>query len=825
MGQVITGKFGDLAHIAHRLVDDLFKQALNSQAQITLETLGHRIEDLKTKASYQAILNSDPQVQIQVVYALLQRSEAFSDQYQDGSYYHDQSLPLLTLPWHLTQQLFSTLLDRHLPYTETDLCALLDDSNFRKFYWFHCSGLGDRLLQLIEQRSSHEIRPELVSRLNDLKQYAKNSYWPDASKFARRIDNLLLIPGTWEAGDPWSDLVIADLQALPTDLQAHWQALLTHAQDSDKSAPTQKWLKMANQFIEPIGVEAVHDRLQQWFEWANQVPGSYQFSDRNSLILKGLVWCCLCYTDQPMIQTIADFADTCFKKLPGIGPRALKVGNACVYLLSQTPGLYAVAQLDRLQQSVKNKTIQRQLEKAFRTAAERAGLSREDLVELAVPTFNLDADGSLQQTFGTAIATLQIMGSRQVSLSWSKDGKALKSIPTEVKRDYSTEFKAFKRQADELQKVLQTQAKRLENLYLNPRSWELTTWRDRYLQHPLLTHLARQLIWQFHHDRTFQTGIWHQGHWVDRTGQAMTPPDSAQVTLWHPIQSAAEDVLAWRTWLEEQHISQPFKQAHREIYLLTEAELETNTYSNRFAAHIIKQHQFNALCKDRGWGYSLQGGFDGYNTPTLTLPQWQLQVEFWVDPAGEDMSEAGIHLYLSTDQVRFYNLQREQQRLVDIPAIVFSEVLRDVDLFVGVCSIGNDPNWHDRGETADYQDYWWNYSFGDLSTSAQVRRELLTRLLPKLQIRDRCQITDTFLIVQGDLRTYKIHLGSGNILMEPNHQYLCIVPARGEAKTGDRVFLPFDGDSTLSVILSKALLLAADTKINDPSILSQIQQR
>jgi hypothetical protein len=79
-------------------------------------------------------------------------------------------------------------------------------------------------------------------------------------------------------------------------------------------------------------------------------------------------------------------------------------------------------------------------------------------------------------------------------------------------------------------------------------------------------------------------------------------------------------------------------------------------------------------------------------------------------------------------------------------------------------------------------------------------------------------------MVRGDLRTYKIHLGSGNILMTPNDQYLCIVPKQG-AKPASSVFLPFDGDSLLSIILSKALLLADDKKINDPSIKSQIAHR
>ena len=84
-------------------------------------------------------------------------------------------------------------------------------------------------------------------------------------------------------------------------------------------------------------------------------------------------------------------------------------------------------------------------------------------------------------------------------------------------------------------------------------------------------------------------------------------------------------------------------------------------------------------------------------------------------------------------------------------------------------------------------------------------------------------MTERFLVVRGKLRTYKIHLGSANVLMEPNDQYLCIVPARGPVVVGnDRLFLPFEGDVTLSIVLSKAFLLAADESIKDPTIVRQI---
>lgn len=150
--------------------------------------------------------------------------------------------------------------------------------------------------------------------------------------------------------------------------------------------------------------------------------------------------------------------------------------------------------------------------------------------------------------------------------------------------------------------------------------------------------------------------------------------------------------------------------------------------------------------------------------------------------------------------------------------------MRDVDLFVGVASVGNDPNWSDGGPEGRYREYWNSYSFGALSETSATRKTVLQTLVPRLKIADRCSFSDRFLVIRGDLRTYKIHLGSGNILMEPNDEYLCIVPDSRSSTTSSDVYLPFEGDRTLSIILSKALLLAADTKIKDQTILQQLNR-
>jgi hypothetical protein len=347
------------------------------------------------------------------------------------------------------------------------------------------------------------------------------------------------------------------------------------------------------------------------------------------------------------------------------------------------------------------------------------------------------------------------------------------------------------------------------------------------------------------------------------------------VRLWHPILTPADTVLAWRRWLERHAVTQPFKQAHREIYILTDAERETGDHSNRFAQHILRQHQFRALCLERDWKYGLQGAFDSADTatPTLSLPRWKLTVQFDVEPIEDDelMTPNGIFRYVTTDAVRFTRatpdsartvqqaMRRDFRRralemlrggrpaalhpitdadlswlpappepvlLAEVPPVVFSEVMRDVDLFVGVCSVGTDPTWGD-GAPGDHAGYWERFAFGELAPSAQTRRAVLERIVPRLAIAPRCTLQDRFLVVRGDLRTYRIHLGSGNIQMEPNNQYLCIVPAKGPSAPGEpgHIYLPFEGDSTMTVILSKAFMLANDTAIKDPSITRQIHAR
>jgi hypothetical protein len=336
-----------------------------------------------------------------------------------------------------------------------------------------------------------------------------------------------------------------------------------------------------------------------------------------------------------------------------------------------------------------------------------------------------------------------------------------------------------------------------------------------------------------------QHGFYTDGQWCDVAGQPLKHlTEQTLVRVWHPIFSTAEEVLAWRQLLINRQIVQPFKQAFREVYVVTPAEIAAGNQSMRYAGHYLKQFQLKALCEARDWSHKLQGGWHDIDAPYRYLEKYD-RISAWISVLaehGEPQSASGVFLYVKTEEVQFsqntpveqdgeVKYRHQRLALAEVPPLVFSEIMRDIDLFVGVCSIGTDAMLG-QAET-DHQgmrEYWQNSRFADLTASALVRKDTLDMIISKLAIAPQCRFEGKYLQVEGKLRSYKIHLGSGNILMSPNDQYLCIVSDHKKALHAlDQMYLPFEGDQMLSLILSKALLLAADDQITDRSIVQQIR--
>ncbi|MEO0341306.1 MAG: DUF4132 domain-containing protein, partial [Bacteroidota bacterium] len=154
------------------------------------------------------------------------------------------------------------------------------------------------------------------------------------------------------------------------------------------------------------------------------------------------------------------------------------------------------------------------------------------------------------------------------------------------------------------------------------------------------------------------------------------------------------------------------------------------------------------------------------------------------------------------EEVRF--LDRKAYREVpfsQVDSIVFSEVMRDIDLVVSVAHVGEvDPE-------ASH-------------STIEMRRVILEETCRLFRL-ENVQLKDNYAIVNGELGEYSVHLGSANCHQMGNGA-LFIIPVHSQHR--GRVFLPFmDEDPKTAELIAKVLMLAKDQELQDPTVLAQLK--
>ncbi|MBL8953203.1 MAG: DUF4132 domain-containing protein [Myxococcaceae bacterium] len=523
--------------------------------------------------------------------------------------------------WWSLPRLVNALLAKKPPLTSAQATELLRHA--RDAELMRALSLG-HLLQAVERVEPRE--PALLEALGRFDAAAKKTLKDkEYRKLAARIQPMLgLKPEmTLESGGPFGELVLASASET-------WRELFQLGFAVTGARPSAKWQAQARAVVEKLGHETFVTQARAWLA-AGPVAGAtgkdVHVPEADVPFHRALVFAAGAVQAAPLAGGIAEFALACFRKIPNRGPVGQASGNACLWALGEV-GLDGVGQLGLLKMRVKYTVALRLIEKALADAAARAGLSPADLEEIGVPTFDLEVPPA------PGLAHVELVNGTEVKVVAPKG---------------SPELKALKRRAKDIEAMLGAQRLRLERLYLTGRSWPYETWRSRLLEHPLLAGMVQRLVWQ-------ADGV----PFLGARGAA-----GGEVTLWHPLDGAPLGFTV------PEHA--PFKQVDRETFTMPEGADRTQ----QFAGRRIKQHQFAALCRERGWQFRLQGEFDSMNNAVLVLPQWGLTAELEVAPPhATGTSSMGIYLEVETGDVV---LQRDRE----VPARVVSEVLRDVALFAG----------------------------------------------------------------------------------------------------------------------------------------------
>ena len=280
---------------------------------------------------------------------------------------------------------------------------------------------------------------------------------------------------------------------------------------------------------------------------------------------------------------------------------------------------------------------------------------------------------------------------------------------------------------------------------------------------------------------------------TDHAG-ALTPlqPED-QVTIAHPFDLYQEG--HWHEYqkrLFEKKIRQPFKQVFRELYVKLEEELEKED-TRMFAGNQIQPQKTVGALRGRRWVADYEDGLQKIYYKENIVARIYAMAD-WFSPS--DIEAPTLEWVVFTDRKTFKPL-----KIKDVPDVIYSEVMRDVDLAVSVAHAGGvDP------ETSH--------------STIEMRRAIVECNLELFKIKN-VRLEGNHAMVDGALGKYTIHLGSG-VVHQMGNAMLFVVPVHSQHR--GRIFLPFiDDDPKTAEIMSKILLFAEDKKIKDPSILAQIR--
>ena len=392
---------------------------------------------------------------------------------------------------------------------------------------------------------------------------------------------------------------------------------------------------------------------------------------------------------------------------------------------------------------------------------------------------------------GGYLMYIQIDEAGEPSLAVEKDGKPLKSVPSALaKEPYTEELKtALKELKNQRTRGRQT----LEEAMIGR-----VTFRKAELQNilssPVIAPMAKDLLWKAGDKIGFLGG--HDGciTLTGPDGEEINVADSGELMLAHP-----HHLFTAGCWAAFMHLAytrrlvQPFKQIFREYYPLTSEEKEEKTVTRRYAGYQVQPRKTAALLKSRGWTVDYEEGLQKvFYTDNLIVRLYAYAD--WFSPA--DIEAPTLEEITISDRKSGMPLPLEK-----VDPIVFSEIMRDIDLAVSVAYVG--------GIDAEA-------SHSTVEMRIAIARELVSLL--KLT---NVEFTQRHARIRGKLADYSVHMGSG-IVHAGEKGMLPILPVHSQHR--GRIFLPFaDEDPKTAEIMSKIILLSEDTKIRDPEILSMLK--
>ena len=374
----------------------------------------------------------------------------------------------------------------------------------------------------------------------------------------------------------------------------------------------------------------------------------------------------------------------------------------------------------------------------------------------------------------------------QSEIIYEKAGKELKSLPTKLKKDKYIEaikevHKNLKEQYRRSRKMLEEAMEDGTEFY----GYEI----ENLMTNPVIAPILKSLVFKMGND----LGYYEDKKLKSTKKKSVAIKDDSLLKIAHCFDLfESGDWASYQKDIFDRELKQPFKQVFRELYVKT-ADEKGRDKSLRYAGHQVQPTKTVALLKTRRWIIDGQEGLEKvYYKENIIAKIYALAD--WFSPADIEAP--------TLEEVQFFDRKTFKPILIDdVPDLIFTEVMRDLDLVVSVAHVGDvDP---------------------EASHSTIEMRKAIVEFNCKLFKLKNVKFSENHVLIKGERAEYSIHLGSG-LIHQKAGSAINVLPVHSQHR--GRVFLPFiDDDPKTAEIMAKVILFAQDDKIKDVFILEQIK--
>ncbi|EFN9744710.1 DUF4132 domain-containing protein [Escherichia coli] len=353
----------------------------------------------------------------------------------------------------------------------------------------------------------------------------------------------------------------------------------------------------------------------------------------------------------------------------------------------------ALMQLNGIAQKLKFKALQERAKEKIANIAESRELTVAELEDRLAPDLGLDDNGSLLLDFGPRQFTVSFDETLKPFVR-DASGSRLKDLPKPNKSDDESQannavnrYKLLKKDA---RTVAAQQVARLESAMCLRRRWSPENFQLFLVEHPLVRHLTRRLIWGVYSAENQLLACFRvaeDNSYSTADDDLFTLPEGdISIGIPHVLEISPTDAAAFGQLFADYELLPPFRQLDRNSYALTEAERNASELT-RWAGRKCPSGRVMGLA-NKGWmrGEPQDGGWIGWMIKPLGRRSLIMEIDegfaVGMSPAELSAEQLLSKLWLWEGKAESYgwgsNSTQEAQFSV-LDAITASELINDIE--------------------------------------------------------------------------------------------------------------------------------------------------